>query len=383
AQGIVLTARVGGIDGNKVTYSVTPSSGATIVPNTLGAALTGGQDAAKIAPGTIVSVIGEGLSERSEAARPDAVELPTTLADTQVYFDGIRAPLVFVSPTQINAQIPYEVRDRTSVSAWVRTRRSNGAVKVTAPVAVTVVLQNPGIFAESGPDPRPSVAFHASAYATGTVSVDGSIKADDTATVIIEDRGYTYTIKEGDSLATVRDGLVELINANTEEKVVAFASGSFTRIRLRSRLPGEAGAGLAFSAKSNEGAQVIMTAFNSALCCANSGRVTEDNPALPGETIIVYATGLGLTNPREGELTGIRYNGPQTDPLEFVSSLAGGKTANVLLATAKQGEVGIYEVHLELNSDLPTNSFTQLTIAQNVYVSNIVTFPVYNPRPPQ
>ena len=40
---------------------------------------------------------------------------------------------------------------------------------------------------------------------------------------------------------------------------------------------------------------------------------------------------------------------------EFVSSLAGGKTANVLLAGLKPGAIGIYEVHLELNSDLPTN----------------------------
>ncbi|MGH9658254.1 MAG: hypothetical protein ACRD96_06900, partial [Bryobacteraceae bacterium] len=71
------------------------------------------------------------------------------------------------------------------------------------------------------------------------------------------------------------------------------------------------------------------------------------------------------------------------DPVEFLSSLAGGKTANVLLATLQQGAVGIYEVHLELNSDIPTNPFTQLTIAQNIYVSNIITFPVFNPKPPE
>jgi hypothetical protein len=43
----------------------------------------------------------------------------------------------------------------------------------------------------------------------------------------------------------------------------------------------------------------------------------------------------------------------------------------------------VYEVHLELNSDLPTNPFTQVWIAQDVYVSNIVTFPLVNPRPPE
>ena len=36
---------------------------------------------------------------------------------------------------------------------------------------------------------------------------------------------------------------------------------------------------------------------------------------------------------------------------------------------------------LELNSDLPTNPLTQFTIAQDIFVSNIVTFPLVNPVP--
>ena len=80
--------------------------------------------------------------------------------------------------------------------------------------------------------------------------------------------------------------------------------------------------------------------------------------------------------------TGERYKGVElNEPVEFVSSLAGGKTANVLFAGLKRGEVGIYEVHLELNSDLPTNPATQLTIAQDIYVSNIISFAVRNPKP--
>jgi hypothetical protein len=81
----------------------------------------------------------------------------------------------------------------------------------------------------------------------------------------------------------------------------------------------------------------------------------------------------------EQQATGIKYKGPVTDPQSFVSSLAGGKTANVLLASLQPNAVGVYVVHLELNSDLPTDPFTQLTIAQDVYVSNIVTIPVVNP----
>jgi hypothetical protein len=380
-EAVILTARSPGSDGNLVTLATTTSTSAVITATTSGATLSGGQDAAQIAPGTLVSVLGDNLSDRTETAPADADTLPTTLANTQVYFDGVRAPLTMVSPGMITAQVPFEFLDRTSISAYVRTQHADGSVTATTPVAVTIVPQNPGIFAESGPDPRPGIVMHGSVNASGTVSVDGSIQAGDTATVIIEDREYSYKVVSGDTLATVRDHLVDLINQ--DPKVTAFAAGSFTRIRLRAKVPGPAGNGIRFSARNNDGGQIIMTALTPQLCCANIGRVTQDNPASPGETIIVYATGLGISEPlSDRQSTGIKYTGPVTDPRAFVSSLAGGKTANVLLASLQPGGVGVYEVHLELNSDIPTNPFTQLTIAQDVYVSNIITIPVVNPNPP-
>ncbi|MGH9658313.1 MAG: hypothetical protein ACRD96_07195, partial [Bryobacteraceae bacterium] len=71
-QGIILTSRTPGSEGDKVSFSVTTSSGATIVPTTTGATLSGGQDAAKIAPGSIVTVVGENLSEDTASAPADA-----------------------------------------------------------------------------------------------------------------------------------------------------------------------------------------------------------------------------------------------------------------------------------------------------------------------
>jgi hypothetical protein len=289
--------------------------------------------------------------------------------------DGVQTSLQSVSPTKIVAQVPFEFLDRTSSSVYVRTVHSDGSVMVTTPIAMTIVPQNPGIFADPGPDPRNGVIFHGSTQASGTVSVDGSVHAGDTGTVTIEDRSYTYTVVAGDTLATVRDGLIALINQ--DPKVEAFAAVSFTRIRLKARVPGPEGNGIPFTASNSPGAQLIMTALTSSLCCANTGRVTIDNPAAPGETITVLATGLGISM-QLNENTGIPYNGPPTEPDAFVSSLAGGKTANVLQATLMQGAVGVYEVQLELNSSMPTNPLTQLTIAQDVYVSNIVTFPLVN-----
>jgi uncharacterized protein (TIGR03437 family) len=376
---VLLTAKMAGTDGNAVTLATTASTNATLVATASGATLSGGGDAASIAPGTLVAVLGDQLSDSNLSAPSDAKILPTTLGNTQVYMDGVQTPLLSVSPTKIVAQVPFEFLDRTSSSVYVRTVHSDGSVMVTTPIAMTIVPQNPGIFADPGPDPRNAVVFHGSAQASGTVSVDGSINAGDTGTVTIEDRSYTYTVQAGDTLASVRDNLITLINQ--DPKVQAFAAVSFTRIRLNARVPGPDGNGIQFTASNSSGAQLIMTALTSSLCCANTGRITLDNPAAPGETITVMATGLGISM-QLTENTGIPYSGPPTEPDSFVSSLAGGKTANVLEATLMPGAVGVYMVQLELNSSMPTDPLTQLTIAQDVYVSNIVTFPLVNSNPP-
>jgi hypothetical protein len=384
---LILTSRKGGTDGNNITLATSTSTNATITGTTSGATLSGGGDAAKIAPGTVVAIVGENLANLPAGATVSAdlsqEFLPDTLAGTQVYFDGVRAPLLFVSPTQINAQIPFEFFDTTSINAWVRTVRSDGTVRVSTPVAVSIVTQNPGIFAEAGPDPRVAVAVHSSSSATGTVSVDGSANAGDTATVTIEDRSYTYTVQTGDTLDTIRDRMIELLN--TDPKVTASAAGLFDRIRLKARVEGPAGNGIAYSASANAGGQVIMTATTPALCCANvaGARITANNPAQPGETITVYATGLGLPLPADKDTvqTGRQYHGGPNQPINFVSSLAGGRTANVLYAGLAAGQVGIYQVDLELNSGLASDTLTQLTIAQDLFVSNIVTIPVVNPNP--
>jgi uncharacterized protein (TIGR03437 family) len=156
----------------------------------------------------------------------------------------------------------------------------------------------------------------------------------------------------------------------------------FARIRLKAKVEGPEGNRIAIAASNSENAGTIMNVTRATLCCANiaGARVTDDNPAEPGEQIILYATGLGIVSPdaaRENAVTGVAYDNTELNtPVEFVSSLAGGRTANVIKAALKPGLVGVYEVILELNTDVPTNPRTQVTISQYLYTSNIVTFPV-------
>src|ERR1019366_7234648 len=145
---------------------------------------------------------------------------------------------------------------------------------------------------------------------------------------------------------------------------------------------------IAYSASASSGASVIMTSIGSQLCCAAVGGslVTPQSPAVPGELVYVYATGLGVPVLNDGNKdliqTGIQYplNGPVTVPPgdsdHFVNSTVGGSTADVITATILPGSVGLYKVLLHLNPSLGTDPFAQLTIAQGYYVSNIVTLPV-------
>src|SRR5581483_2109222 len=117
--------------------------------------------------------------------------------------------------------------------------------------------------------------------------------------------------------------------------------------------------------------------------------ITPDNPAVPGEIIYVFSTGLGLPV-FNGDIGSILQTGkawpadaPVTSPQVFVSSLAGGKTADVLTATLQPNTVGLYRVVLHLNGDIPTDPATIVTIAQDIYVSNVVTIPVVNPSDQQ
>ncbi len=392
---LLLVARQGGAAGNNVEVATSVSSSAQITATASSAFLIGGNDPTTIAPGTLIAIQGTNLADRIAAAPANAQTLPFQLAGVTVYCDGLVLPLIYVSPTQINAQLPFELIDTNSSSCYVRIQHANGSVSITTAVGIPIDLQNPGIFASPGSDPRPAIAYHGSSYATGLISVDGSIVAGNTATATIGNNSYTYTIVSTDTLASVRDSLVAQINANGEEVVTASPSPSFTRIFLQAKVPGPQGnniviggtSGVAGSATAGTPSAVTITATTPTLCCANraGALVTQDNPASSGEVIYIYATGLGLVQPDQAKnsiVDGTVYQGPEFNtPNASVSSLAGTVTAQVISAGLATGMIGVYEVVLQLGPGAATNPVSQLTISQNIYTSNIVTIPIVNPTP--
>jgi uncharacterized protein (TIGR03437 family) len=330
-----------------------------------------------------MSIFGSNLADSSVVATPTGGYYPFSLNGVEVYVDGISAALVSVSPTQVNAQMPFPVFDRTSSSVYVRTTHSDGSVTVTTPVGASIPLANPGIFSVPGTDPRQGYVYHAYTNATSAVSVDGTITAGDVGSITVGSETYTYKVQASDTLVSVQQAFVNLINSDPNSQVTATPSNVFQRILLVANQPGAAGGGIAVTATVSTGTSLILTALTSQTCCSNAtgGLVTDDNPAQPGEVVYVLATGLGITTNQSslnsGQVPDAFGPGPPVTPVDSI--LAGGSTANILFTNYYPGALGTFQVTFQLSSSLTTDPLTQLTIAQQSFVSNLVTFNVTVP----
>jgi len=96
-----------------------------------------------VAPGSLISVFGVNLSRAVRSAQTDP--LPRDLADVALTISGVNAPILSVSPGQIDAQVPYEIEAGTA----------NAIVTVagvsSSPLSFTVRSSAPGlVLADSG-----------------------------------------------------------------------------------------------------------------------------------------------------------------------------------------------------------------------------------------
>ena len=121
-----------------VAFAQTPSVAADGVLNA--ASFARGQ---VVARGSLISIFGTDLA--SGLTHASAIPLSTTLADVSVMFNGIPAPILFVSPGQINAQLPWETLGggANSGTATVVVRRGNAT---SPPRDVQIGPVSPGIF---------------------------------------------------------------------------------------------------------------------------------------------------------------------------------------------------------------------------------------------
>ena len=93
-------------------------------------AITGGGFPQPVAPGEIISIYGLNLGLESPAGLSFDAEgrVASELQGTRVLFDGVPAPLLYVSNSQINVIVPYEVAGKQLTTIRVeRNRLTNAA----------------------------------------------------------------------------------------------------------------------------------------------------------------------------------------------------------------------------------------------------------------
>jgi uncharacterized protein (TIGR03437 family) len=100
-----------------------------------------GFQAGPVAPGSIVSLFGSNLAANTSVA--SGAPWPKILQGSAVFIDGVAAPLAYVSPTQINAQVPYETRAGQATVTVVAGDR------ILPPIALTVGPTAPNLFADA------------------------------------------------------------------------------------------------------------------------------------------------------------------------------------------------------------------------------------------
>jgi uncharacterized protein (TIGR03437 family) len=96
---------------------------------------------APLAPGSLISIFGARLAERSGLAA--RLPLETELGGALVTMAGRPFPLLYASEGQINAQVPYDISVNTRHQLLVR-RQNSYAV----PEPVTVAAAQPAIFTQ-------------------------------------------------------------------------------------------------------------------------------------------------------------------------------------------------------------------------------------------
>jgi uncharacterized protein (TIGR03437 family) len=142
-----------------------------------GGAVNAASYVAVISPGSLASLYGPLLGNSTALA--SSLPLPTSLDGLSILINGFPAPLVFISPQQVNLQVPWEIAPGTVPIAATLNGVLGGTITATAGAA------SPGIFAIT--------------YADGSlVSAERPIAASDVLVIYATGLGpVTRTVSTG------------------------------------------------------------------------------------------------------------------------------------------------------------------------------------------
>jgi uncharacterized protein (TIGR03437 family) len=124
---------------NRVRKLVTQGTATPVISK-----IQGPSYAVKLSPGSLFSLYGDQFVAAGVAQQVSSTPWPTSMAGVSISINGHLAPLYYVSKTQINGQIPFEVTTGTATLSIV----SNGSAAVQT--TFSVVPAEPDILVQGG-----------------------------------------------------------------------------------------------------------------------------------------------------------------------------------------------------------------------------------------
>ncbi len=241
-----------------------------------------------LAPGGMASLFGSNLADTTMEA--SSFPLPRELGGVQLKINGAPVPLFFVSPSQINFQVPFGL---TGFSASVEIeKKTAGGTVVSAAAALSLATGAPGIFTAGGTGRGRGIVTHAdftpvtpespaksgetlSVFVTGlgtvdhpvtdgepvvfgargSVSIQGPFTSSQNYTITVNNVTYSYTSTAGEGLEASVFALAGMID-KYDPTVSATADVSDIRVLLRARDFGDQGTSITYSASPPAGATI-------------------------------------------------------------------------------------------------------------------------------
>ena len=137
---------------------------------------------ATVAPGSLVSIIGTDLSPVNIAT--SQMPLPTALGESCLTVNGLPLPVLFVSPTQINAQLPYQVDGNVTLVLHTPSGVSDN-------FNLTILPAAPSIFRNGTAGTDTDIPAIIRSRNNELVTLSNPIHKDDTITIYLSGMGNT------------------------------------------------------------------------------------------------------------------------------------------------------------------------------------------------
>jgi uncharacterized protein (TIGR03437 family) len=259
AATVTFTRTVAAMPANNTVVALT-TSGFTVLASSYGASaatpiissvVNAANNSTALAPGALITVYGTSMSPVNVATAQ--VPLPTALGQSCLSVNGTPVPLLFVSGTQVNAQLPYNVAGNSSVSVHTPGGISNN-------YNFTVGVAAPSVFMSGAVGPLTGLPTVVRANNGQLVTPTNPVYYNDTLVIYVNGMGMTSPQVNAGSPApssplanVVLQPTVTLGGANLSVSYAGLVPGAIGVYQINATVPSGVPQGLSVPLVINQG----------------------------------------------------------------------------------------------------------------------------------